>query len=123
MIFVGLFFVFVQFARATPRTLASRRIVIAQRADKKEQFAHHIETLNTCFYEWMKSQVTADPYADLTDGFQDYIDHVTALEDRFLRSYGEVLTFGSGDCGQLAHGIENDEDLMVKFPRIVYSLR
>lgn len=40
-----------------------------------------------------------------------------------MRTYGEVLTFGSGDCGQLAHGIDNDEDLMVKYPRVVYSLR
>lgn len=54
---------------------------------------------------------------------QDYVDHSTCLEDRFLRTYGEVLTFGSGDCGQLAHGSENPEDLEVKYPRIVYSLR
>ena len=45
------------------------------------------------------------------------------LNDRYLRSFGEVLTFGSGDCGQLAHGDENDEDLSVRFPRIVFSLR
>jgi regulator of chromosome condensation len=54
---------------------------------------------------------------------QDYIEYVTALEDRYLRKYGEVLTFGSGDCGQLAHGTDSDEDLIVKYPRIVYSLR
>lgn len=54
---------------------------------------------------------------------QDYIDHALSLEDRYLRTYGEVLTFGSGDCGQLAHGSENFEDLEVKYPRIVYSLR
>ncbi|RYG69548.1 hypothetical protein EON64_02405 [archaeon] len=34
-----------------------------------------------------------------------------------------MLTFGSGDCGQLAHGTERDEDLTVKYPRTVYSLR
>ncbi len=62
-------------------------------------------------------------YADLSDGFQDYVDYVSALEDRFLRKYGEVLTFGSGDCGQLAHGTEEMEDLEVKYPRIVHSLR
>lgn len=45
------------------------------------------------------------------------------MEDRYLRKYGEVLTFGSGDCGQLAHGTENFEDMEVKYPRIVYSLR
>ena len=48
---------------------------------------------------------------------------MTSLEDRYLRVYGEVLTFGSGDCGQLAHGMEEDEDLMVKYPRVVHSLR
>ena len=48
---------------------------------------------------------------------------MTSLEDRYLREYGEVLTFGSGDCGQLAHGMEEDEDLMVKYPRVVHSLR
>jgi regulator of chromosome condensation len=45
------------------------------------------------------------------------------LKERYLKGYGEVLTFGSGDCGQLAHGVEEDDDLMVKFPRVVYSLR
>jgi regulator of chromosome condensation len=54
---------------------------------------------------------------------QDYIGYATQLEERYLSKYGEVLTFGSGDCGQLAHGIDEDEDLIVKFPRIVYSLR
>lgn len=113
----------VDFARATPNTLATRRMVVAQRKDKKEAFAKHLVTLNKSFHAWLKAQVDADPAADLSDGFQDYVDHVTALEGRYLRSYGEVLTFGSGDCGQLAHGIDRDEDLSVKFPRIVYSLR
>ena len=104
-------------------------------------------TLNTSFYKWLKEQIEKDEGADLTDGFQvesfilifnttvymliislfydkqDYIDYVSSLEDRYLRKYGEVLTFGSGDCGQLAHGTENMEDLEVKYPRIVYSLR
>ena len=30
---------------------------------------------------------------------------------------------GNGDCGQLAHGVEEDDDMAVRFPRIVYSLR
>eukprot|EP01031_Cornospumella_fuschlensis_P043807 gene43807-53571_t len=113
----------VGFAKATPNTLASRRMVVAQRKDKKELFARHLVSLNKSFHSWLKEQIAADPYADLSDGFQDYVDHVTSLEDRYLRSYGEVLTFGSGDCGQLAHGTERDEDLMVKYPRTVYSLR
>ena len=33
---------------------------------------------------------------------------------RYLRVHGEVLTWGSGDCGQLAHGTEDEADLSVK---------
>jgi alpha-tubulin suppressor-like RCC1 family protein len=55
--------------------------------------------------------------------FKDYIDYAKQIEDRYLRKHGEVLTFGSGDCGQLGHGVDRDEDLMVKYPRIVLALR
>ena len=34
-----------------------------------------------------------------------------------------MLAFGSGDCGQLAHGVDDDADMLVKRPRVVYSLR
>jgi len=112
------------FSRAGPEALALRRkAATSQRVDKKEEFARHIETLNVSFYDWFKEQVGKDGAADLQAGAQDYVDHVCQIEDRYLRSYGEVLTFGSGDCGQLAHGTEEDDDLMVRFPRIVISLR
>jgi regulator of chromosome condensation len=108
---------------ATPNTLGARRMVSIRKNSKKEQFAKQLLGLNRSFYNWFKEQCAQDPSADLSAGFQDYVDHSTCLEDRFLRTYGEVLTFGSGDCGQLAHGSENPEDLEVKYPRIVYSLR
>jgi len=110
------------FAMATPNTLAARKMVTANKYDKKLEFGKYIKALNTAYYNWFKEQVARDPYAYLVCGAQDFIDHTVQLEDRYLRSNGEVLTFGLGDCGQLAHGIDNDEDLMVKFPRIVYSL-
>ena len=34
-----------------------------------------------------------------------------------------MLSFGSGDCGQLAHGVDDDDQMIVKRPRVVYSLR
>ena len=111
------------FTKATPNTLASRRRITATRVDKRTEFSIHIQALNTSFSKWFKEQVAKDPSIDLTNGVQDYIDYSTQLQDRYLKSYGEVLTFGSGDCGQLAHGTEEDEDLMVRFPRVVYSLR
>lgn len=111
------------FSKATPNTLASRRMVTAQRFSKKHEFIKYIKVLNKSLHHWFKEQVQLDSSVDLSAAAQDYIDYATQLEDRFLRKYGEVLTFGSGDCGQLAHGMEKDEDLMVRFPRIVYSLR
>ena len=98
-------------------------MVSSKVVNKKSEFIRHISALNVSFFEWFQSQYNADKYADMRDGVQDYIDYVNQLQDRYLKEFGEVLTFGSGDCGQLAHGVDNDEDLMVKFPRIVYSLR
>ena len=98
-------------------------MVSANIVDKKREFLKHTKELNRGFADWFKKQIQANPLGIMVDAIQDYLDYAKQLEDRYLRSYGEVLTFGSGDCGQLAHGTENDEDLMVKFPRIVYSLR
>jgi len=111
------------FTKATPNTLANRRRITVTRADKKTEFSIHIQTLNNSFTKWFREQTSKDPSVDLSNGVQDYIDYSSQLHDRYLKSYGEVLTFGSGDCGQLAHGTEKDDDLMVRFPRVVYSLR
>jgi hypothetical protein len=89
------------FSKATPNTLATRKFITAQRGDKKVEFAKHIKTLNSSFHSWFGEQVGIDAGADLLNGVQDYIDYISHLEDRYLRSYGEVLTFGSGDCAQV----------------------
>ena len=111
------------FNRATPTTLATRRKVVSNISVKKREFLDHIFALNSKFYQWFQKEYAEDSSSDMTDGIQDYISFVKELEDRYLRIYGEVMTFGSGDCGQLAHGVDSDEDLMVRFPRVVYSLR
>ena len=87
------------FSRATPRTLATRKFYSVQRGEKKIQFAKHVKTLNSSFHAWFGQQVRTDASADLLSGVQDYIDYISQIEGRYLRSYGEVLTFGSGDCG------------------------
>jgi regulator of chromosome condensation len=97
--------------------------VTANVVNKRKELVNHIKTLNKNFSDWFRNEYQKDPNVCMIDGVQDYIDYMKQLEDKYLRSYGEVLTFGSGDCGQLAHGIESDDDLMVKYPRIVYSLR
>jgi hypothetical protein len=77
------------FPKASPNTLASRKMVHTQGFTKKQQFAKHIHALNTSFHRWIHEQISSDPYIDLTDGFQDYIDHASSIEDRYLRSYGK----------------------------------
>jgi len=82
-----------------------------------------MKSLNKSFLDWFRSELkTLSATADLSAAAKDYVDYSAQLEDRYLKSFGEVLTFGSGDCGQLAQGNE-EENLMVKYPRIVYSLR
>ena len=90
---------------------------------KMTQFAKRIQALNQSYFTFIQTQILSNDTAVLTQASQDYLDFATQLEERYLGSYGEVLTFGSGDCGQLAHGVIEDEDLMVKYPRIVKSLR
>ena len=94
-----------------------------RRVDKSAEFSRHLIALNSSILAYFQDQIKRDPFVDLHLAAQDYVDYSKQLQDRYLRKYGEVFTFGSGDCGQLAHGIERDEDLMVKYPRIVYTLR
>jgi regulator of chromosome condensation len=103
--------------------LAGRRQVSARLQNKRKEYLRHLRVLNASFFEWLQRHVKEAPQLNLADAAQDYVDYSSQLQDRYLKEYGEVFTFGSGDCGQLAHGTENDEDLMVKYPRVVYSLR
>ena len=77
--------------------------------------------MNTSFLEFFKLQLANNLTLNLCSATQDYIDYAKQLEGRYLPRYGEVLTFGSGDCGQLAHGVEKDEDLMVNINYSVFE--
>ena len=95
----------------------------AHSESNKMSFITHIKELNNSFHTWFRGRVQLGAGANLSSGVQDYIDYASQLENRYFRRYGECLTFGSGDCAQLGHGTDHDEDLMVKYPRIVYPLR
>ena len=45
--------------------------------------------------------LSENPLADLVDASNDYLQYAKDLEERYLRRYGEVFTFGSGECGQV----------------------
>ena len=58
------------------------------------------------------------------DAARDYVRYAEQLEARFLPKRTEVLSFGSGDCGQLAHSstLEDENDTVVAKPRVVKAL-
>ena len=90
---------------------------------RQEAFVASLKSLNVQFADFVRAQIAKDPLAPLIDAGNDYIQYVSGLEDKYLRAYGEVFTFGSGECGQLAHGVEDESALSVLRPRIVTSLR
>jgi hypothetical protein len=95
----------------------------AAEEDRRAAFLGALTALNTQFAAWVQQAVATNPDAPLLDAGHEYIAYLASLEDKYLRPDGEVFTFGSGECGQLAHGVEEDEDLSVRKPRIVTSLR
>ena len=63
--------VVIDFSKAKPEVLESRRMVTALRQpDKKEAFCQHVEILNRSFFEWFKEQIEKNPSYELSDAFQ-----------------------------------------------------
>lgn len=105
--------------RASPLTISNRRQLKSKKNcnTQRKEYYGQVRSLNIGFVDYVRGEVAQDPSACLATGAQDYLNYITSLESRYMREQGLVLTFGSGDCGQLAHGTDLDEDLMVKFPR------
>lgn len=79
--------------------------------------------MNKQFATWAAAQLAKDPDTPLIEASNDYLQYLSTLEERYLRTHGEVFTCGSGECGQLAHGVDGDDALSVLRPRIVHFLR
>lgn len=78
--------------KATPGTLASRRMVTSKIVSKKAEFIRHINALNTSFFDWFAMQYKGDQCADMSLGVQDYIDYVNQLQDRYSFVSGGHVT-------------------------------
>ena len=93
------------FSRASEGTISVRRkLTASKKLNRKLEYAKHVKSLNQSFFSWFKSQVKSEPSALMINAAQDALDYLNKLSDKYMKSYGEVLTFGNGDCGQLAHG-------------------
>ncbi len=111
------------FQRATPSTLATRRLLKPKKVDRRREYLEAVKALNSRFQAWVVDQVKKDPTVSLADNALEYLSYVSQLDARYLRKQGEVFTFGSSECGQCAHGDRSASDILVTSPRVVYSLR
>jgi len=92
--------------------------------DRHACYATQIQAINTALYAWMSEEFASatDKSLDYSQGVQDAIDYIRSISSRYLSKPGSTLTFGSGDCGQAGHGMDEDADLMVPYPRPVNAL-
>lgn len=99
------------------------RAVVRRSAIGERQYLHGMATLNYQAYNWAKRHIESGDIADdaLYIGFvENYSLRATEFHRRFNRSYGDVVVFGSGDCGQLGCGEAITE---ARRPRILKTLR
>ena len=125
------------FAVASSRELESRRLVKASKgkgggwagrgetALARELYQTRVSALNAKFAAWAEGQLAAEPAVAVLEAARDYVNYAEQLEAQFLVAHTDVLSFGSGDCGQLAHSgdLEDERDTVVPRPRRVLSLR
>ena len=81
-----------------------------------------MKSLNDSFVSHLSKSMAQDDGLNYSLAMLDYLDQTKSISTTYTTDSGSVFSFGSGDCGQLAHGAEEDDDLMVKYPRIIASL-
>ena len=122
------------FGTAPAAVLASRRVAVpglggsrrkSATALAAEVYAARVRALNAKFAAWATRQLEAEPDVPIAEAARDYLNYAEALDAQFLTEHSDVLSFGSGDCGQLAHSrdLEDERDTVVPRPRRVLSLR
>jgi len=86
------------------------------------EHARQQKLLNQSFSTFASSSLVAEPLSKWDDAAWDYVLYSDALAHRFSEGGWTLYTWGSGDCGQLGHGVANPErDLEVGEPRQVMA--
>ena len=101
-----------QFQRADANVVAKRKIVTASRPSRSALLESHIESLNESFAAWVEAQAADSGKAGVSwaDAVYEYLAYVRQLREHYRQQDGIVLSFGTGDCGQLGHGKDENED-------------
>lgn len=101
-------------AGKAPAAKSAGSDVVARRTEERhERFVTLIAALNRSFAAHVKEAIERDPLASLIDAGNEYVQYVQALEERYTRAGGDVYSCGSGECGQLGHGVEDESVLAV----------
>ncbi|CAH0489716.1 unnamed protein product [Peronospora farinosa] len=109
------------FPRASTQVLKARKIVKATSTTRAQEATRQLTALNRAFVANLKTQWAHNATNSWEINMKEYIAYARVIDASFGGHTGQVLTFGSGDCGQLGHGVD-EEDLMVLYPRVVSSL-
>ncbi|ETV72802.1 hypothetical protein H257_12165 [Aphanomyces astaci] len=114
---------FGQHAKASDEVMRGRRVVKAVVASTRlTELKRHTYALNQSFYQGIKLQSSQNAKESWLENMKEYLSYAQEIDGRYGDHRGVLLTFGSGDCGQLGHGVEEDIDMCVKFPRPVQAL-
>ncbi|RLN48043.1 hypothetical protein BBJ28_00004861, partial [Nothophytophthora sp. Chile5] len=110
------------FPRAPDKVLQARKIFTATASSRAQEAARQLAALNRALVATLKTQWAHNQSGSWAENMKEYVAYTRDIDAKFGDRAGKMLTFGSGDCGQLGHGVEEDDDLMVKFPRVVKPL-
>ncbi|KAL7536659.1 hypothetical protein ACHAXR_007318 [Thalassiosira sp. AJA248-18] len=108
---------------STTHHVSSSSSATRGRAVRVRQYLNGMAELNYQLYNWAKRELESGSIPD--DAFYDpcvenYCRHASEISRRYNRSYGDIVVFGSGDCGQLGCGESITE---ARKPRIVVNMR
>jgi hypothetical protein len=72
----------------------------AKRARLDHELDRRVLGLNEAFSSWAEGNLSGNLLATWEDGVSDYLAHAKQLRAQ-QQCRGKLLTWGSGDCGQL----------------------
>mmetsp|Transcript_42184 Transcript_42184/g.76097 ORF Transcript_42184/g.76097 Transcript_42184/m.76097 type:complete len:601 (-) Transcript_42184:44-1846(-) len=93
------------------------------RLARERKYLDAMAKLNYQIYQWATRQLESGsiPCDEFYFGaVENYLRHASDISGRFNRSYGDIVVFGDGDCGQLGCGEAVTE---ARKPKILINLR
>jgi regulator of chromosome condensation len=107
--------------KASDDVICGRRVVKAT-INRASELKRHSYALNQNFFQGIKLQMAQNATGLWSENMKEYLSYSWEIDARYGDKHGVVLAFGSGDCGQLGHGVGEDSDMIVSTPRVITAL-